>query len=90
MHTHKYARAQAINVDECYGCGGFFLDSGELTEIRDHFMDDAEVAAYTQKMASTVPEYARELHATQAGEKRLQAIQKLTRFLTVRYWRSTF
>jgi len=90
MHTHRYDRAQAVNVDECYGCGGFFLDSGELTGIRDHFMDDAEVAAYAQQMASTVPEYTHELHDTQVGEKRRQAIQKLTRFLTLRYWRSTF
>ena len=25
MHTHKYSSAQEVNVDECYGCGGFFL-----------------------------------------------------------------
>ncbi len=89
MHTHKYNRAKAINVDECYGCGGFFLDSGELTEIRDHFMDDAEVAAYTAQMSKAVPEYTEELSHVQAAQKRAGAIHKLTKFLTVSYWRKT-
>ena len=61
MHSHKYKRAKEVNVDECYQCGGFFLDSGELTEIRDHHMSDAEVTAYTQQLAASVPEYGKEL-----------------------------
>lgn len=90
MHTHKYDRARAINVDECYGCGGFFLDSGELTEIRDHFMNDAEVAAYAKQMTTTVPEYAEELADVQVRQRRVGAIQKLTKFLTRRYWHRPF
>lgn len=31
-----------MNVDECYYCGGFFLDSGELHQIRETFMSDTE------------------------------------------------
>ncbi|UCD57386.1 MAG: zf-TFIIB domain-containing protein, partial [Candidatus Hydrogenedentota bacterium] len=38
MLRHKYESAKEVNVDECYGCGGIFLDSGELKVIRDTHM----------------------------------------------------
>src|SRR6185312_14840058 len=42
MHRHLYKSDKEVNVDECYNCGGFFLDSGELTEIREHHMSEQE------------------------------------------------
>jgi len=50
MHTHKYGRAKEVNVDECYACGGFFLDSGELRQIRDSYMSNQERDAYVKKL----------------------------------------
>jgi hypothetical protein len=50
MHSHKFGRDKEVNVDECYVCGGFFLDSGELKEIRDHYMSDAEVKVYAEQI----------------------------------------
>jgi Zn-finger nucleic acid-binding protein len=90
MHTHKYKRDKEVNVDECYNCGGFFLDSGELTDIRNNYMSDAEVSAYVDKMISSVPGYSEEMKKLDAEQKRLEAIQKLTKFLTVSYWRKKF
>lgn len=57
MHTHKYSSAKEVNVDECYGCGGFFLDSGELREIRESYMSEEERDAYVQKLLDEIPEY---------------------------------
>ena len=57
MRTHKYSSAKEVNVDECYGCGGFFLDSGELGQIKDSYMSEAERDAYTQKLLDDTPEY---------------------------------
>ena len=34
MHMHTYRSTVNIIVDECYRCGGFFLDLGELRAIR--------------------------------------------------------
>ena len=90
MHTHKYQRDQEVNVDECYKCGGFFLDSGELTEIRNHYMNDVEVAAYADKLIASVPEYSLAQKDLQAKERRLEAIHGYTRFMTVNYWRKKF
>jgi len=55
MHSHKYSNAKEVNVDECYACGGFFLDSGELKEIRENFMSEQERDAYVQKLCEQVP-----------------------------------
>jgi Zn-finger nucleic acid-binding protein len=57
MHAHKYSSAKEVNVDECYGCGGFFLDSGELREMRDNYMSEEERDAYVQNLLDEMPEY---------------------------------
>ena len=90
MHAHKFKRAKEVNVDECYQCGAFFLDSGELTEIRDHYMNDAEVAAYAEELLKTVPEYALARQKLAAEKQRLEAIRKFTSLLTTRYWGAVF
>ncbi len=38
MHQHIFDSTM-INVDECYSCGSFFLDSGELPAIRKRYSD---------------------------------------------------
>jgi Zn-finger nucleic acid-binding protein len=55
MHAHKYSKAKEVNVDECYGCGGFFLDSGELREVRENYMSQEERDAYVQKLVADTP-----------------------------------
>ncbi len=90
LHTHAYRGDREVRVDECYNCGGFFLDSGELTEIRDNYMSDAEVKAYADKLINSVPEYAQSEKDLDAQEKRLKAIQNFTKFMTVSYWRKKF
>ena len=86
MHAHKFKRAKEVNVDECYQCGAFFLDSGELTEIRDHYMNDTEVAAYADQLAKTVPAYAQARQKLADEKQRLAAIRQFTGLLTARYW----
>ncbi len=86
MHIHKYLRDKEVNVDECYKCGGFFLDSGELTDIRDHYMNDAEVNTYMQQMINAAPSYTQEMEK----EKRLDAVEKLSEYLKVHYWQRRF
>jgi Zn-finger nucleic acid-binding protein len=90
MHAHKYQRDKEVSVDECYKCGGLFLDSGELTEIRDHYMSDAEVDAYAQQLIESTPGFAEEKQNLKAQEQRTQAIRNYTKFMTVSYWRKKF
>jgi len=55
MQVHKYSKAKEVNVDECYGCGGFFLGSGGLREIRENYMSREERDAYVQKLVADTP-----------------------------------
>ncbi len=90
MHTHGYARDQAVNVDECYKCGGFFLDSGELKAIRDNYMSDADVKVYADQIIASVPGYGQAVHDLEAEHRRVESVQKFTKFMTVNYWRKKF
>lgn len=38
-----------IQIDECYSCGGKFLDNGELEAIRDEYESNTERTADTMK-----------------------------------------
>jgi Zn-finger nucleic acid-binding protein len=55
MHAHKYKNAKEVNVDECYACGGFFIDSGELKQMRDNYMSEEDRHAYVQKLVAEAP-----------------------------------
>ena len=83
MHAHKYSSAKEVSVDECYGCGGFFLDSGELKEIRDQYMSEEEREAYVDKLLADIPEF-KEMEEEMRKEKselRESAGRKLGGFL---------
>lgn len=55
MHEHKYKNAKQVSVDECYACGGFFLDSGELKQIRDNYMSETEREVYVKRLIGETP-----------------------------------
>jgi len=88
MHVHKYESEKEVNVDECYKCGGFFLDSGELKVIRDNFMSEGERDAYMQKILKDVPGYQEEKQDLEKDKQRTEAIRRFTRFLRVSYYLS--
>jgi Zn-finger nucleic acid-binding protein len=44
-----------VIVDECYACDGFFLDSGELREIRENYMSKEDKDAFIQKLVVNTP-----------------------------------
>jgi len=86
LHRHLYKSSKEVNVDECYNCGGFLLDSGELTEIRDHHMSEQEEAAYLDKLLANIPEYQQELRDDAKDKLRADALAHYTRFLRLSYY----
>ena len=81
MHAHKYSRAKEVNVDECYACGGFFLDSGELGAIREGRMSEEERDAYVQQLIGEAPLAGK----TGRVKVRASACQKFGDLLSRRY-----
>jgi len=90
MQTHKFQRDKEVNVDECYSCGGFFLDSGELKEIRDHYMTNEEVKAYAEKIIDAVPGFADKEHAIDYEARRMAVGNYAEKILGNHYWRKDF
>ena len=86
MQVHKYQSAKEVNVDECYKCAGFFLDSGELKAIRDNFMSEQEQEAYSEKLLAEIPDYAKALEDVEKKTARAKAIRNLTKFMRVSYY----
>jgi uncharacterized protein len=86
MHAHKFASEKEINVDECYQCGGFFLDSGELKIIRDRSMSKEEEQAYAEKMIAGNPVIEKAKQDLDKEETRTEAIRRFTRFIRLSYY----
>ena len=86
MHAHKYQSSKEVNVDECYNCGGFFLDSGELTALRETFMSEQEEEAYTQKLLNEIPDFQAAQNDLTKQEQRAEAIRRYTRFIRLSYY----
>jgi Zn-finger nucleic acid-binding protein len=55
MFAHKYDAIEEVNIDECYNCRGFFVDSGELKEIREHLASRFEEDKYLAKLVAENP-----------------------------------
>lgn len=86
MRSHKYKSAKEVNVDECYACGGFFLDSGELQTIRDNFMSGKEEAQYLNALLGNMPDYSKLREDTAKKKARAAALRKYTRFIRLSYY----
>jgi len=86
MHEHKYRSSKQVDVDECYQCGGFFLDSGELATIRKTFMTKEELDEYAEKLIADMPEYKNAKRNLARERLRTRAINKYTRFIRASYY----
>lgn len=81
MHQHLAEDDKGVKLDECYDCGGFFLDSGEMKDIHDHKMSEDEQQAYADKLMDGVPEFKQAQLDLEQQRARTQAIAHWTRFL---------
>lgn len=50
MQKHAYKFNKKVEIDECYQCGGIYLDSGELNVIRQTHMSDEERNEFVKKL----------------------------------------
>ena len=80
MHVHKYRSTINIVVDECYKCGGFFLDPGELKGIREAFRKSEEKELYVQFLLKDIPGYSQMKLDSAKLEDRANAIKSFTDF----------
>jgi uncharacterized protein len=88
MMRHYYSVKHQVQVDECGGCGGFWLDQGELEKIRHLYNSPEQQEQDTQRvLAQQFAENLAELKAeSEADLQRSQKFVNLFRFLCPSYW----
>jgi Zn-finger nucleic acid-binding protein len=86
MYTHRFKKALEVNVEECVNCGGFFLDSGELTVARDTHMGDEEYQEYLDGLMEEVPGYEEQMTDLRKRQIRTEAIGKYTKYIQTSHY----
>lgn len=79
MHKNFSSINREVKVDDCYTCGGKFLDNGELQKIREEFATEEERTAATMDLVyktvgleiKEMEEKAEELRAKRSPLKKL-------------------
>ncbi len=88
MMRHFFSIKKEVEVDECPGCGGFWLDAGELGKIRSLFSTEEERHKAAKEYFDEV--FGEELTAMQAeDEAKLAKAKKVTnmfRFICPSYY----
>jgi Zn-finger nucleic acid-binding protein len=92
MMRHFYSPRRRVEVDECPGCGGYWLDAGELAAIREERQTSPEQQAAVEKYLNDIA--AEILGPMRAGTTeqaaRARQIDQLFRFTTpIRFQRET-
>ena len=88
MMRHFFSVKRRVRVDECPGCGGYWLDVGELAMIRKEFNTEEErrkaAEAYFSEIFDTQLTAMREQGNEQA--ERASKIARIFRFLCPSYY----
>ena len=88
MMRHFASVKRDVEVDECPKCGGFFLDHGELNDLRRQFSTDEERSEAAQAyFADLYDQGLAEMEGE--GEERLEkarGISKMFRFLSPSFY----
>jgi len=90
MMAHLYQSAKEVTVDECYACGGFFLDAGELKVVRDNFMNEEQRKKYRDDILKEHPVSKEMEKIAEREEARTEAAEKLTKLLGTNMLRKIF
>lgn len=88
MMKHFMSVKNEVEVDECPKCRGFWLDAGELGQIRNQFKTEADREAAASKVFSETfgDELAKMLAENQEKVERAGNIAKIFRFLLPSYY----
>ena len=88
MMRHFASVKREIEVDECAGCGGFFLDHGELNRLRDQYATDEERRQAAESLfAEMFDDGLDELHdRSEEQADRSRAFARMFRFVLPSYW----
>ena len=88
MMQHFFSVKRKIAVDECPKCGGFWLDCGELREIRNQFKNEEERKKAAQKFVKEVAQPKLKEMENESKEKyeKSRKVANMLRFVCPSYY----
>ena len=88
MQRNFFSVKMSVQVDSCAGCGGHFLDAGELADIRSLFVTTEEREAAAQEFWNSVADVrlSESESARTESEEHSRRLASLFRFLSPSYW----
>ena len=88
MMRHFFSTLMAVAVDECPKCGGYWLDAGELKQIREQFDSEAdrEKSAHEFVEKKFGPELAARKKAIQEKNDKIDKAANAFKFLYPSAW----
>ena len=69
LHRHFFSGKRKVQVDQCPGCSGYWLDAGELEQIRVEKSEGSRTKEARESVSAEFIRYLYRLEATQRGEK---------------------
>lgn len=88
MMRHFFSVKKEVEVDECPGCGGFWLDAGELAKIRSLFENEEERQKAAEEYFAEM--FGDELNAMEAEGRakfeKAQRVANIFRFVCPSYY----
>jgi len=88
MMRHFFSVKKQVEVDECPGCGGFWLDAGELRKIRSLFDTEQQRHEAAEKYFSEVfgDKLAAVKEQDQQAFEKSRKISNMFRFICPSYY----
>jgi len=85
LQPHKYKHSKSVVVDECYGCGAFFLEAGELKVIRESFMDNNSRDVFLNSVLNESPDYKKWTRNVERDKLRTEALKRMSSIFRVAF-----
>ena len=68
LHRHFFSAKRKVEVDQCPNCGGYWLDAGELAQIRAEKAADADAHKLHSRLSSADIRYLYQLKQKSASD----------------------
>lgn len=88
MMRHHFSVRREVEVDSCPGCGGYFLDHGELATIRSQFGSEQERREAARAVFADLfdPELESRAALSEGRVERARSFARMMRVLLPSYW----
>lgn len=81
MMRRFYSPKHIIEIDECPGCAGIWLDAGELDLVREHFSNENERLEMCDQLQREVDNHPDVIKHRKAYDKRISKLEKFSKLM---------